>query len=134
MEKPANVFEGKLEAKGLKIAIACSRFNNFFVEKLLEGACDAIVRHGGSMDNVDVAWCPGSYELPFVASRFLAAGITDERRMLYYFHYVRAGMTTVLRLWLEDGCRETPEEIASVLRNSIVRGEERNHVQRDETL
>ena len=56
--------------------------------------------------------------------RFLAAGITDERRMLYYFHYVRAGMTTVLRLWLEDGCRETPEEIASILRNSIVRGEE----------
>ena len=66
--------------------------------------------------------------------RFLAAGITDERRMLYYFHYVRAGMTTVLRLWLEDGCRETPEEIASVLRNSIVRGEERKHVQRDETF
>ncbi|MBR4393508.1 MAG: TetR family transcriptional regulator C-terminal domain-containing protein, partial [Oscillospiraceae bacterium] len=54
--------------------------------------------------------------------RFLAAGITDERRMLYYFHYVRAGMTTVLRLWLEDGCRETPEEIANILRNSIVRG------------
>ena len=66
--------------------------------------------------------------------RFLAAGITDERRMLDYFHYVRAGMTTVLRLWLEDGCRETPEEIANILRNSIVRGEQKNHVQRDETL
>ena len=66
--------------------------------------------------------------------RFLAAGITDERRMLYYFHYVRAGMTTVLRLWLEDGCRESPKEIANILRNSIMRGEEKNHVQRDETL
>ena len=65
--------------------------------------------------------------------RFLAAGITDERRMLYYFHYVRTGMTTILHLWLEDGCRETPEEIANILRNSIVRGEEKNHVQRDET-
>ena len=63
--------------------------------------------------------------------RFLAAGITDERRMLYYFHYVRAGMTTVLRLWLEDGCRETPEEIAHILRNSIVGGEQKNNVQRD---
>ena len=59
--------------------------------------------------------------------RFLAAGITDERRMLYYFHYVRAGMTTVLRLWLEDGCRETPEEIARILRNSIVRRDERGY-------
>ena len=56
---------------------------------------------------------------------FLAAGITDERRMLYYFHYVRAGMTTVLRLWLEDGCRETPKEIAHILRNSIAHGGEK---------
>lgn len=77
MSKPANVFEGKLDAKGLKIAIACSRFNTFFVEKLLDGAYDAIVRHGGSLDNVDVAWCPGSYELPYVASRFLANGKYD---------------------------------------------------------
>ena len=47
---------------------------------------------------------------------FLRAGVTDERRMMYYYQFVKAGVMTVLKLWLEDGCRESPEEIARVLR------------------
>ncbi len=71
MNTAGTVYEGVYNAKGLKIAIACARFNEFFVGKLLQGALDAIVRHGGSMDDVTVAWCPGSFELPFVVSKLL---------------------------------------------------------------
>ena len=47
---------------------------------------------------------------------FLRAGVMDERRMLYYYQFVKAGVMTVLKLWLEDGCREDPAEIARILR------------------
>ena len=72
-----NVYEGGMDAKGMRIAIACARFNEFFVGKLLQGAVDTIVRHGGSADKVDVAWVPGSYELPLVVSNFAASGKYD---------------------------------------------------------
>ncbi|MFZ2658189.1 MAG: 6,7-dimethyl-8-ribityllumazine synthase [Victivallales bacterium] len=67
-----NIYEGTLEAKGLRIAVVCARFNEFFVSKLLEGAVDAIVRHGGKTDDIDVAWVPGSYEIPPVIKKFLS--------------------------------------------------------------
>ena len=78
MEKTVkNVLEGTLDASGLKIAVVCARFNEFFVSKLLGGAVDAIVRHGGSADDVTVAWVPGSYELPFGVSQLLKNGKYD---------------------------------------------------------
>ncbi|MBO5680166.1 MAG: 6,7-dimethyl-8-ribityllumazine synthase, partial [Lentisphaeria bacterium] len=55
----------------------CARFNAFFVEKLLEGAVDAFVRHGGNADDLAVAWVPGSYELPFVCSKMAKSGKYD---------------------------------------------------------
>lgn len=64
-----NVYEGVLDAKGLRFAVVCARFNEFFVSKLLDGAVDAIVRHGGRADDIEVAWVPGSYELPFVVKK-----------------------------------------------------------------
>ena len=72
-----NVMEGKLTSSGLKIGVVCARFNAFFVEKLLEGAVDAFVRHGGSADDLAVAWVPGSYELPFVCSKMAKSGKYD---------------------------------------------------------
>jgi len=72
-----NVFEGIVDAKGMKFAVVCGRFNAFFVEKLLEGAVDAIVRNGGKAADVDVAWVPGAYELPFVANKFAKSGKYD---------------------------------------------------------
>jgi 6,7-dimethyl-8-ribityllumazine synthase len=68
-----NIYEGTLEAKGLRIAITCARFNEFFVSKLLEGAVDSIVRHGGRTEDIDVAWVPGSYELPTAVKKFLSS-------------------------------------------------------------
>ncbi|MBR4885494.1 MAG: 6,7-dimethyl-8-ribityllumazine synthase [Lentisphaeria bacterium] len=72
-----NVMEGKLTSSSLKIGVVCARFNAFFVEKLLEGAVDAFVRHGGNADDLAVAWVPGSYELPFVCSKMAKSGKYD---------------------------------------------------------
>jgi 6,7-dimethyl-8-ribityllumazine synthase len=78
IEKSAgNVFEGTLEAKGLKFGIVCSRFNEFFVGKLLGGALDAIARHGGKASDADVAWVPGSFEIPFAISQMVKSGKYD---------------------------------------------------------
>ncbi len=70
MEKVVrNVYEGKLDAKGLKFGIVCARFNDFFVSKLLDGAVDVIIRHGGNGESIDVAWVPGSFELPLIIKK-----------------------------------------------------------------
>ena len=66
------VYEGKLTATGLRFGIVCSRFNEFFTSKLLEGAMDCIVRHGGAAADIEMAWVPGSFEIPLIASRLAA--------------------------------------------------------------
>jgi 6,7-dimethyl-8-ribityllumazine synthase len=73
---PRNL-DGQLSAKGLKVAIVASRFNSFIVERLVEGALDAIVRTGGSAEDVTVARCPGSFEIPQVARKLVEAGGHD---------------------------------------------------------
>ena len=66
MGKP---FEGMLLGKGLKFGLVVSRFNDFITKKLVEGAQDALLRHGVSQDDIDVAWVPGSFELPLIAQK-----------------------------------------------------------------
>ncbi|HOC17143.1 MAG TPA: 6,7-dimethyl-8-ribityllumazine synthase [Vicinamibacterales bacterium] len=68
------VFEGRFEAPGKRVAIAVSRFNDFFTKELLGGARDCLARHGVPDDDVDVAWVPGSFELPLVARRLARTG------------------------------------------------------------
>jgi 6,7-dimethyl-8-ribityllumazine synthase len=63
-----NFIEGNFHAAGLKFAIIVGRFNNFVTERLLEGALDALRRHGANVDEVDVVRVPGSWEMPVVAS------------------------------------------------------------------
>lgn len=65
----ANVIEGHLDAKGKKFAIVAGRFNEFITQKLISGAIDCFQRHGASNDNLDIAWVPGSYEIPLVAKK-----------------------------------------------------------------
>ena len=62
-----NHIEGNLSAEGKSFGIVASRFNDFVVKALLEGAIGAIRRHGGEEGAVDVIWVPGSYEIPVVA-------------------------------------------------------------------
>ena len=66
------VFEGAMTAENMKFGIVCARFNDFFVSKLLDGAVDVIVRHGGDAKKIGVAYVPGSYEIPFAVKKMLA--------------------------------------------------------------
>ncbi|MCX7829629.1 MAG: 6,7-dimethyl-8-ribityllumazine synthase [Acidobacteria bacterium] len=61
--------EGKLLAKGLNFGIVVSRFNDFFSKKLLDGALDALKRHGADEAKITVIWVPGSFELPLVSRK-----------------------------------------------------------------
>lgn len=68
---------GKLVATGLRTAIVASRFNLFFVEKLVEGALDAINQHGGQSELQRVIWVPGAFEIPIVAQKAAQSGKFD---------------------------------------------------------
>ncbi|MEI6174784.1 MAG: 6,7-dimethyl-8-ribityllumazine synthase [Bacteroidota bacterium] len=61
--------EGKLDAKGLKFGIVIARFNEFISGKLLSGCLDGLIRHGADEANIDVAWSPGSFEIPLLAQK-----------------------------------------------------------------
>ena len=69
--------EGMLSAKGLKLAIVVSRFNEIFTTKLLGGAEDAIRRTGGNTDEVVLVWVPGAYEIPLAAQKLAESGKFD---------------------------------------------------------
>jgi 6,7-dimethyl-8-ribityllumazine synthase len=62
-------YEGNLIGKGLKFGVVVSRFNEFFSGKLLEGAMDALIRHGVVESDIEVAWTPGSFEIPLIAQK-----------------------------------------------------------------
>ena len=62
-------FEGHLSAQGFSFAIVLSRFNEFITTKLLEGALDALMRHGADPDKIDVVKVPGAFEIPVTAER-----------------------------------------------------------------
>ena len=64
-----NILEGKVVAEGMKFGIVVARFNEFITSKLLSGAIDGLVRHDVKEDDVDVAWVPGAFEIPLVASK-----------------------------------------------------------------
>ena len=69
--------EGKLDAKGLTFGLIVSRFNSLLTDKLLEGAVDCLIRHGGDKKDITVAWVPGAFELTYAASRMAKAGNYD---------------------------------------------------------
>jgi 6,7-dimethyl-8-ribityllumazine synthase len=70
-------YTGKLDGSGLRIAIACGRFNDFITERLLAGALDGLVRHGVDDASITVAWAPGAFELPLVAKQLASSGEYD---------------------------------------------------------
>jgi 6,7-dimethyl-8-ribityllumazine synthase len=69
--------EGTYAAQDASFSIVVSRFNAFITEKLLDGALDALRRHGADMDRVTVVWCPGSFEIPLVARRLAESDVYD---------------------------------------------------------
>jgi len=62
-------YEGKLISTDIKIGIVAARFNEFITSKLLSGALDALIRHDVLEENIEVAWVPGAFEIPLIASK-----------------------------------------------------------------
>ena len=70
-------FEGKFVSKDIRIGIVAARFNEFITSKLLGGALDGLKRHEVSEDQIDVAWVPGAFEIPLIASKMAKSGNYD---------------------------------------------------------
>ena len=72
-----NIYEGQLIGEGKRFGVVVSRFNEFITSKLLSGAMDTLQRHGVDTEGVDIAWAPGSFEIPLVALRMAESGRYD---------------------------------------------------------
>lgn len=69
--------EGQLDARGLKVAIVASRFNDFIVDKLVGGAVDALTRHGADRGDLTIVKIPGAFEMPLIAKKLAQSGKYD---------------------------------------------------------
>lgn len=101
------VFEAQLIGTDLKIGVVVGRFNEFINGKLLDGAMDGLKRHGVAEDNVDVAWVPGAFEVPFIAKKMAE---TKKYDAIIGLGSVIRGSTT----HYDYVCNETAKGIASV--------------------
>jgi 6,7-dimethyl-8-ribityllumazine synthase len=70
-------FESSLDGKRLRIAVVASRFNETICKRLVEGALQALARHGVADDDVSLTWVPGAFEIPAVAQRIASSGEVD---------------------------------------------------------
>ncbi|MGA1197112.1 MAG: 6,7-dimethyl-8-ribityllumazine synthase [Candidatus Latescibacterota bacterium] len=108
-----NVYEGNLSAKDKRFAIVVGRFNAFISKELLGGALDCLARHDGDLDAVDVAWVPGSFEIPLLAQKMASSGRYDA---VICLGAVIRGSTS----HYDYVCNEVSKGIASVSRESGV--------------
>lgn len=69
--------EGKVVAKEIKVGIVAARFNEFIVSKLVAGARDGLLRHDVKDEDIDLAWVPGAFEIPLIASKMAKSGKYD---------------------------------------------------------
>lgn len=67
------VYEGKLITEKVKVGIVAGRFNEFITSKLIGGAEDGLIRHGVAAEDIELAWVPGAFEIPLIASRMAAS-------------------------------------------------------------
>lgn len=72
-----NIIEGKLDAKGLRVGLLVSRFNSFVSDRLVEGAIDALLRHGAEKEDIHVVRVPGAFEIPPAAKQMAESGRFD---------------------------------------------------------
>lgn len=106
------IFEGKLDASGLRFGIVISRFNSFISDRLLDGAVDALLRHGADDAVIEVVRVPGAFEIPLIAQKLATSGHHDAiiclgaiiRGSTPHFNYVSAEVTKgVATVSLETG-------------------------------
>ena len=108
-----NVFEGKVVSEGMKVGIVAARFNEFIVSKLVAGAQDALVRHDVKEEDIDLAWVPGAFEIPLIASKMAKSGKYDA---VIALGAVIHGSTT----HYDYVCSEVSKGIANVSLNSDI--------------
>ncbi|TAL67903.1 MAG: 6,7-dimethyl-8-ribityllumazine synthase [Bacteroidetes bacterium] len=108
----AKIVEGIYDAKGKSFAIVVTRWNQFVVNKLLDGALDALRRHNAAEENLTVIYCPGAYEIPVVAQKLAKTNKYDAviclgaviRGATPHFDYIAAEVTKgISRINLETG-------------------------------
>ncbi len=105
------VLEGKLVAKDMKVGIVIARFNEFIGGKLLEGAIDALTRHGMDREDITVAWVPGAFEIPLIAQQMAAK---EEWDAIICLGAVIRGTTS----HYDYVCAEVSKGIAQVMLNA----------------
>ena len=96
--------------EGTRFAVVCSRFNSTITERLLDGALDALSRHGADRDRVAVAWCPGAFEIPLVAHTLASSGRYDAvlclgaviRGATSHYDFVAGGVATGIQQAASD--------------------------------
>ena len=108
-----NVFEGKVVSEGMKVGIVAARFNEFIVSKLVAGAQDALVGHDVKEEDIDLAWVPGAFEIPLIASKMAKSGKYDA---VIALGAVIRGSTT----HYDYVCSEVSKGIANVSLNSDI--------------
>ena len=104
-------FEGKLTAERIRVGIVAARFNEFIVSKLLSGCEDGLIRHGVQEEDIAVAWVPGAFEIPLIASKMASSGKYDA---VIALGAVIRGSTS----HYDYVCNEVSKGIASVSLNS----------------
>ena len=107
------VYEGKLVSENIKVGIVAARFNEFIVSKLLSGALDGLKRHNVNDDDIDVAWVPGAFEIPLIASKMAKSRKYDA---VICVGAVIRGSTT----HYDYVCSEVSKGIANVSLNSDI--------------
>jgi len=112
-ETNMNVFEGKVVSEGMKVGIVAARFNEFIVSKLVAGAEDALLRHDVKEEDIDLAWVPGAFEIPLIASKMAKSGKYDA---VIALGAVIRGSTT----HYDYVCSEVSKGIANVSLNSDI--------------
>ncbi len=108
-----NVFEGSFIPNDVKIGIVVARFNEFITSKLLGGAVDTLKRHNVSEDSIDVAWVPGSFEIPLIAQKMAKSSKYDA---VICLGAIIRGSTTHYDLV----CNEAAKGVAQVSLNSDI--------------
>jgi 6,7-dimethyl-8-ribityllumazine synthase len=108
----AKRYAGKLIGEGLRFGVVVARFNEFITSKLLDGAQDTLSRHGVKAEDVDVAWTPGSFEIPLIAKKMAESGKYDAviclgaviRGGTPHFDYIAAEVTKgIAKVSLDTG-------------------------------
>ncbi len=108
----AKRYAGKLIGEGLKFGVVVARFNEFITSKLLDGAQDTLLRHGVKADDIDVAWTPGSFEIPLIAKKMAESDKYDAviclgaviRGGTPHFDYIAAEVTKgIAKVSLDTG-------------------------------